>query len=106
MINTAIFLVTKITTQKFEHELYIEFLELINNLPIKYNDWANKIQSLHRNWMSNRLNINYKMNKQERIWLEKKMKWKYTNKEEEREEIDMFIRQIIEKLQFMEKPII
>ena len=32
--------------------------------------------------------------------------WKYTNKEEEREEIDMFIRQIIEKLQFMEKPII
>jgi len=74
MINTAIFLVTKITTQKFEHELYIEFLELINNLPIKYNDWANKIQSLHRNWMSNRLNINYKMNKQERIWLEKKMK--------------------------------
>ena len=55
--------------------------------------------------MKNKLNTNYEMNKQERIWLENKMNWKYINKSEEKEEIDIFIRQIIDKLQLMEKPI-
>ena len=84
MINTAIFLVTKVTSQKFEYEMYVELLEIVNNLPCEYKDWAN-IQSLQRNWMKNKLNINYEMNKQERIWLEKKMNWKYLNKSEEKE---------------------
>ena len=98
MINTAIFLFSKITTQKFEYELYVELLEIVNNLPCKYKDWGEKIQSLHINWMKNRINTSYEMNKQERTWLEKEMNWKYTNKNEEREEFDMFIRKIIDNL--------
>lgn len=43
------------------------------------------------------------MNKKENC--RKKMKWNYINNPEEKEEIDMLIRQIINKLQFMEKSI-
>jgi len=48
--------------------------------------------------MKNRLNTKYEINEQERKWLDKKMNWKYINKAEEKEEIDIFIRQIINKL--------
>ena len=44
MINTVIFLGTKVTSQKFEYEMYVELLEIVNNLPYKYNNWANNIR--------------------------------------------------------------
>lgn len=109
MINTAIILTTRVLNPNFENELYLEFLGLLKKMPNNenYKDWITHIQKLHQNWNKNKLNTIYILDKEQIQWLEKKMNWSRTNKkEEEIEEINIIIRQLINKLQFEEKPII
>ena len=106
MLNTAIFLINRITNDDFEESLYHEFLEVIVGMPILYVKWSEKLKTLHNEWRRNKLNIKYTMDKKQIAWLEKEMKWIWSSKpNEDKEEIEQFIRQIIEKLQFQEQPI-
>ena len=106
MFNTALFLITRVTNDQFEEELYHEFLEIITEMPILYTKWSEKLKTLHMNWKKNALKFNYIMDKTQLAWLEKEIKWTWSTKQkEDKEEIDQFIRQIIDKLTFQEQPL-
>ena len=109
LIKTTICLTTQIMEINFEKNLYSEFLQLINSTNPNLLEWLEKVQDLHVAYQNTGKPRNWKQIVKERCTKdfrkELKQEIKYVPSQYEDEEINIILRNIYQKMNFVEKPL-
>jgi len=109
LLKTTFCLTTQILDINFEKALYNELLNLVNSLNPNLIEWKEKINDQHISYVNIGKPRNWKQIAKERSSKEFREDLKktiqYVPNQYEKEEVDMILRNILSKMNFVEKPL-